>query len=104
MRASTEAKLRALYAQRAELQAEQDEDEDMETESESAQSPSARARGKAGLRYVRSVAYVSIDSLHSSPPSPVRSPKRKQALPNSPRNTKANSITVSPIVRHRAAS
>jgi hypothetical protein len=34
----------------------------------------------------------------------VRSPKRKQALPNSPRNTKANSITVSPIVRHRAAS
>jgi hypothetical protein len=104
MRASIEAKLRALYAQRAELQAEQDEDEDMETESESAQSPSARAGGKAGLRYVRSVAYVSIDSLHSSPPSPVRSPKRKQALPNSPRNTKANSITVSPIVRHRAAS
>ena len=34
MRASIEAKLRALYAQRAELQAEQDED--METESESA--------------------------------------------------------------------
>jgi hypothetical protein len=102
MRASIEAKLRALYAQRAVLQAEQDDD--METESESAPPPTAPARGMAGLRYVRSVAYGSIDSLHSSPPSPVRSPTRKQALPTSPRTPKANPITVSPIVRHRAAS
>jgi len=103
MRASIEAKLRALYEQRAVLQAEQQQDE-MEPAREKAPPPPAPARGLACLRSVRSFAYGSLDSRHSSPPAPVRSPTQKQALPTSPRTTKANSITVSPIVRHRAAS
>ena len=102
MRASIEAKLRALYSQRAQLQAE--EDDDMEAAPESAPPSSVPARGMAGLRCVRSVASGSLDSRHSSPPSPVRSPTRKQSLPTSPKTTKAKPITVSPIVRHRAAS
>jgi hypothetical protein len=97
MRASIEAKLRALYSQRAQLQAGQDDDLE-------AAPSTVPARGMAGLRCVRSVASGSLDSLHSSPPSPVRSPTRKQALPTSRKTTKANPITVSPIVRHRAAS
>ena len=102
MRASIEAKLRALYSQRAQLQAE--EDDDMAAAPERAPPSSVPARGMAGLRYVRSVASGSLDSLHSSPPSPVRSPTRKEALPSSPKTTKAKPIAVSPIVRHRAAS
>ena len=102
MRASIEAKLRALYAQRAQLQAEQDED--MEQPTQSAPPPAAPARGKAGLRSVRSVASGSLDSLHASPPSRVRSPARKHPLQSTLKSTKANPTTVSPIVRHRAAS
>jgi hypothetical protein len=45
MKASIEAKLRALYAQRAQLQAEQNDD--LETESESAPPPAAPARRQA---------------------------------------------------------
>jgi hypothetical protein len=102
MKASIEAKQRALYEHRARLQTERDGDVDQATESPPP--AAAPAVGKAGLRWVRSVASGSLDSLHSSPPSPLRSPTRKQALPTSPQRTKSATSTVSSIVRHRATS
>jgi hypothetical protein len=102
MRASIESKLRALYEHRTRLQA-QDGEDPKPTATEAAPPP-APAPGKVGLRSARSVAYGSLDSLHSSPPSPERRAGREQALPNPRKRTKAATTTVSTIVRHRVPS
>jgi hypothetical protein len=78
MRASIESKLQTLYRERARLQAEQENHSDQQPE---VAPPAGATRGKAGLLSVRSVAYGSLDSLHSSPPSRVQSPTQKQVLP-----------------------
>jgi hypothetical protein len=105
MKASIEAKLRAVYARRAELQAEDRAEEDKATKP---LTPGATACGKAGQRSVRSVASGSHRSLRAGPPSHMRSPRSKQALPTAPRTpntkTKPKPLTVSSTVRHRAAS
>lgn len=75
----------------------------METESESYPPQNARARGKAGLRCVRSVAYGSTDSLHSSPRSRAEF-EAKTSLANLSKKHPSELDPVPPIVRHRAAS
>lgn len=110
MRASIEAKLKAVYARRAELQSQDREDSDQHpqtvatTKSAKPTAGSATARGKAGLRSVRLVAYGSHRSLRSGPPSHVRSPGQNEGLPTEPKAAKPKPLTVSSIVRHRATS
>jgi hypothetical protein len=107
MRANIESKLRALYAKRAQLQA-QDRGEEGETEetkqAQEREGGGAPALGKAGLRSVRSVAYGSQRSLRSGQPSPVRSQGAKEVLQPQRGAPRKQPITVSPIVRHRATS
>jgi hypothetical protein len=109
MRASIEAKLKAVYARRAELQSEDQEDSEpikpaVETTRPAKPAPGASARGKAGLRSVRLVAYGSRRSLLSGPPSRVRSPGQKESLRAAKTATKTQPTTVSTTVRHRATS
>jgi hypothetical protein len=103
MKASIEARLRAVYARRGELQAE-DRCEPVEIPKATPPPPSATARVKAGQRSVRSVAYGSQRSLRTGPPSRARSMGSKQTLPKAPKTPKPKPTTVSSTVRHRAAS
>jgi hypothetical protein len=110
MRASIEAKLKAVYAKRAELQSEDQEDSDQHQQAVETTKPaeptpgSATARSKAGLRSVRLVAYGSHRSLRTGPPYRVRSRGPKEALPTEPNPAKTKPLTVSTTVRHRATS
>ena len=110
MRASIETKLKAVYARRAQLQAEEDHEVEVNEgtaklmEPASAPPSGGTALGKACLRSVRSVTYGSPCSLRSDPPSPARNREPKQSLPTPPRTAKSKPLTVSSIVRHRATS
>lgn len=103
MKASIEAGLRAVYALRAKLQAE-DQGEPAERTKATPPPPRATVRGKACQRSVRSVAYGSQRSLRASTPSRARSQEPKQALPKAPKTPKPKPTTVSSTVRHRAVS
>lgn len=104
LRASIESKLRALYAKRAQLQAQDEAETASPTALQERQEGAAPARGKAGLRSIRSVAYGSQRSLRSGQPSRVRRPGAKGELQNQHPAPRTQPITVSPIVRHRATS
>jgi len=102
MKARIERKLKAVYARRAELQAE---DQSKAGKISTTLPPAARAeaRQKAGQHSVRSVAYGSQRSLRAGPPSAVQNREPKQDLRNDTKTPKHNK-TVSSTVRHRAAS
>lgn len=112
MKARIESRLKAVYEQRAALQAA-GEGETEETSSEALGEPAAAglqpeegaaARGKARLRCVRPVASGSLDSLHCGAPSRVAKSSAKGSCQTLRQSSKTPTLTVSPIVRHQATS
>lgn len=105
MKASIEAKLKAVYERRVQLQAEGVER--IEAVKRPRVSPRAGDLHEVSLRSDRSVAYGSIDSLRYSSPregKKERSRRRKQELPRAQKAAKKDPTMVSTTMRHRAAS
>jgi hypothetical protein len=108
MKAGIEAKLKAVYARRAQLQAaDNDAAEETKMEPQQPPPPGAAAPHKAGRSSVRSVASSSLDSLRCALPCVARgkpSAGSKAELPRGTKRAKKTPATVSSTVRHRAAS
>jgi len=108
LRKKFEAKLKAVYALREQLQrADQEDEETGSAEAKPTPPPGGDRAGRLGHEFGRSVAYGSFDSLHSSPNLPARSGSKavgKTRLQKPILAADSRAVTVSSTVRHRAHS